>query len=314
MTESLGRIVLVGVLDREGSTNLYMAKAMEKLGFNVIPVNYRTILHTYGPKTLATVLHKLSLDKPKLMLFSKCNGIDSSIIGRCSLNCKTFLWFMDGLQTLNTVPEVVDHMNMADYSSCTGLGVAKDIQKKTGIKVHHIMEGIDQEIYRPSIQSDNVKADISFIGTANQERNYYMNALTENGFHVRAYGNGYSDKTGEIHGGIFNMVCSSSSAMLSMSVEHDTNEFFSDRVLRYGACGSFVIHKYSPGMERYFEDGKEIAYFHDVDSLIEVVKKYLADDAFPARSEIANNLYNKVLAKHTWDTTVQKIIEVAEIQ
>jgi spore maturation protein CgeB len=66
-------------------------------------------------------------------------------------------------------------------------------------------------------------------------------------------------------------------------------------------------------MERYFEDGKEIAYFHDVDSLIEVVKKYLADDAFPTRSEIANNLYNKVLAKHTWDTTVQKIIEVAEI-
>ena len=139
MTETLGKIVIVGVLDVAGSTNLYMAKAFMKAGYEVLPINYRTVLEHYGPKTLFNVLLRLSLDNPKLMLFSKCNGIESSIIGRCSLNCKTFLWFMDGLKTLSTIPSIIDHMSMADYASCTGLGVANEIFKNTGMIIQHIM-------------------------------------------------------------------------------------------------------------------------------------------------------------------------------
>ncbi|MHA2390287.1 MAG: glycosyltransferase family protein [Candidatus Hodarchaeales archaeon] len=311
MTESLGKVVIVGVLDVAGSTNLYMAKSFMKAGYEVIPVNYRTILTTYGVRTLARVIHRLSLDNPKLMLFSKCNGIESSIIGRCSLQGKTFLWFMDGLRTLSAVPEIVDHMSMADYASCTGLGVANEIHKQTGMIIHHIMEGIDQEIYRPTVFDEDFKAEISFIGTANAERNMYMQALTDSGYNVRAYGNGYGE---EIHGNMFNVVCASSSAMLAISAEHDTREYFSDRVLRYGASGSFVLHKYSPNMDRYFENNKDLVYFHDVDSLLEAVDKYLVDEAALARQDIAVNLYNKVLQNHTWDNTVQKILTVAEIK
>jgi hypothetical protein len=288
-----------------------MAKAFMKVGYEVLPVNYRTILTTYGPGTLAKVLHRLSLDKPELILFSKCNGVDSSTIGRCSLQCKTFLWFMDGLRTLSTVPEVVDHMGMADYASCTGLGVANEIHKQTGMIIHHIMEGIDQDIYRPITQDEQFKADISFIGTANAERNMYMNALIDSGYNVKAYGSGYDN---EVHGTVFNVVCSSSSAMLAISAEHDTREYFSDRVLRYGAGGSFVLHKHSPNMDRYFENNKDLVYFHDVDSLLEVVGKYLVDEAAPTRQEISVNLYNKVLQNHTWDNTIQKILTAAEIK
>ena len=310
MTDHKGRVVIVGVLDVYGSTNLYMAKAFMQAGYEVIPCNYRTILGQYGPKTLERTLHKLSLDKPELMLFSKCNGINSSIIGRCSLSTKTWLWFMDGINTLKTVPEVIDHMTLADYSSCTGLGVAKLIKKKTGVDVHHIMEGIDPEVYRPSVQNSELLTDVSFIGTANQERSTYLQALVDNGYNVRAYGTGYSD---EVHGGMFNMVCSSSSAMLAISAEHETNEYFSDRVFRYGACGSFVLHRYTPSMEKYFRDGEDLIYFHDVDSLLEALDKYLRVEDIEVRGSIANNLYNKVLNNHTWAQTVQKIIEIAEI-
>ncbi len=311
MTESKGKVVIVGVLDVAGSTNLYMTKAFMKAGYEVLPINYRTILSNYGPRTLARVLHRLSLDKPKLMLFSKCNGVDSSIIGRCSLQGKTFLWFMDGLKTLSTVPEIVDHMGMADYASCTGLGVANEIHKQTGMIIHHIMEGIDQDIYRPTIPDEDFKAEISFIGTTNPERNMYMQALVDSGYNVKAYGNGYGE---EVHGSMFNVACSSSSAMLAISAEHDTREYFSDRVLRYGACGSFVLHKHSPNMDRHFENNKDLVYFHDVDSLLEAVDKYLVDDVALARQEIAVNLYNKVLQNHTWDNTIQKILTAAEIK
>ena len=311
MTNSLGSVVIVGVLDVLGSTNLYMAKAFMRAGYDVIPVNYRTIVGTYGPKTLDKVLHRIALNKPKLMLFSKCNGISSEILGRCSLSTKTWLWFMDGLGTLSAIPEIIDHMSMTDYASCTGLGVANEIRRKTDMEVFHIMEGIDPETYRPTAPVEEYKADISFIGTTSPERTHYINSLGKNGYVTKAYGNGYGD---EVTGNIFNMVCSSSTMMLAISAEHNTPEYFSDRIFRYGACGSFVVHKYSPNMEKYFEDGKDLVYFHDEASMLEVVSRWATIEATATRREIANNLYQKVLQQHTWDTVIEKILSKAEIQ
>jgi len=305
-----GKIVIVGVLNVEGSTNLYMGKAFEKLGYEVIPCNYRTILQKYGPRTLEATLFKLSEDKPDLMVFSKCNGIDSLIIAKCSMNCKTWLWYMDGLATLSTVPEIIEHANMADYASCTGLGVANYIKKHIGEDVHHILEGIDPEVYRPTLQLPGYAADISFIGTANQERIEYVQTLSEAGIDIKAYGNGFNE---EIHGNMFNAVCSSSTSMLALSAEYTTQEYFSDRIMRYGSCGAFVFHKYAPLMEKYFSDGEDLVYFDTPESLVEAIKFYFHPDKTDLRIQIANNLRNKVLSNYTWVHSVQKIIDTAEI-
>ena len=308
--QSKGKVVIVGVCDVEGSTNVYMAKAFELLGYEVVPCNYRSILQKYGPVTLKNVLYKLSEDKPSLMLFSKFNGCDSSIIAKCSLNCKTWLWFMDGLKTLSTLPEIIEHANMADYISCTGLGVANHIRKQTGANVHHILEGIDPEVYRPTIKFPHYEADISFIGTVSQERLGYLQTLTNAGINAKAYGNGFNE---EVHGNTFNMICSSSTSMLALSVEHETLEYFSDRVLRLGACGAFVFHKYAPKMEKYFVDAQDLVYFDSQESLVEAIKFYSQPENTELRMQIANNLRNKILSNYTWAHTIQKIIDIAEI-
>ncbi len=41
-------MIFVGVLDRAGSTNIPMSASFVKLGVQVIPVNYRTIISTQG--------------------------------------------------------------------------------------------------------------------------------------------------------------------------------------------------------------------------------------------------------------------------
>jgi spore maturation protein CgeB len=309
--QTKGRVVIVGVCDVEGSTNLYMAKAFERLGYEVIPCNYRTILKKHGPKTLGTVLQKLSEDKPSLMLFSKCNGIESHLIARCSLNCKTWLWFMDPISTLRGIPEIIDHANMADYVSATGLGVAVEISKGIGgAEVHHIMEGVDPEIYRPTIQSQEFVANVSFIGTANPERMVYVQTLSEAGIDIKAYGDGFGH---EVHGNIFNLVCSSSASMLALNTEHTTPEYFSDRVFRLGACGAFVFHSFSPRMDKYFIDGEDLVYFDTPQSLVEAIKFYFHPDRENLRTQIRHNLRNKILSNHTWEHTIQRIIEIAEI-
>jgi predicted CoA-binding protein len=41
-------IVVCGVLDKAGSSNVWMSMALQKMGFNIIPINYRTIVQKYG--------------------------------------------------------------------------------------------------------------------------------------------------------------------------------------------------------------------------------------------------------------------------
>lgn len=309
--QTRGKVILVGVLDQFGSTNIYMAKAFQRAGFEVIPVNYRTILQHHGPNTLSALLYKLAADKPQLMLFSKCNGVTSDVIGRCGKHTTTWWWFMDGLNTLSQIPEVMGHAQLATYASCTGLGVASHIKKQIGGKeVYHIFEGVDPEVYKPTVVLDQYKVDISFIGTNNPERHHYLNVLAKAGIDVAAYGNGFNT---EIHGSDFNKVCTSSESMLALSVEHSTEGYFSDRIFRYGACGCCVLHKYSPRMEKYFMHGQDILFWYDDESLVDIAKKYLTPENVGVRAQIGGNLYQKVLTNHTWDNTVREICSISNI-
>lgn len=306
-------IVLVGVLDHPGSTNLYMAKAFEKRGHRVIPVNYRTILQTAGPNTLVKVLDKLSDTKPALMLFSKCNGIDSTVIAKSGMKeVKTWFWFMDGIRTLSMVPECVQHANLATYASFTGLGVLNHVKKSLGTaeNMFHIMEGIDPEVYRPTIAYPDHECDVAFIGTANPERTQHLEALAQAGLNVKAYGPGFNQ---EVTGVEFNMACAGAKIMLAISAEHDTHSYYSDRIFRYGACRAFVLHKFSPGMDRAFGHCHDVVYFSTLSDLVDTAVEYVKDEREQERATIAQNLHNKVLANHTWDNVVDQICKLAEI-
>ena len=312
MENHKGNVVIVGVLDQLGSTNLFMAKAFERAGFNVIPVNYRTALQQFGPNTLSRLLYKLAVDEPKLMLFSKCNGIDSKIIGKCSQHTKTWFWFMDGNGTLNRIPECMSHAQMAEFSSFTGLGVLNRVKNEigTGDGLFHIMEGIDAETYRPTIVDNKFKCDVGFIGTSNPERQHYLQVIANAGYSVAAYGSGFNQ---EVNGTTFNMACSGAKAMLALSAEYNTQAYFSDRVFRYGACASFVVHKHAPGLDKYFGHQQDLVFFNDENSLLEVLDYYIKQDRIDERTAMKQNLHSKVLANHTWDNTVQQICSLAQI-
>jgi hypothetical protein len=312
MENHRGNIVIVGVLDQPGSTNLYMAKAFEKAGFKVIPVNYRTIMANGGPNTLNQLLFRLAKDDPKLMLFSKFNGVDSMILGKVSQKVKTWFWFMDGNDTLTRVPECIRHVSLSEFASFTGLGVLNRVKKElgTGDGMFHIMEGIDPEVYRPTIVDQRFECDVGFIGTSNPERVHFLNVISNAGYTVAAYGSGFHKEVNGVH---FNMACSGAKAMLALSAEYNTESYFSDRVFRYGACASFVVHKHAPGLEKYFGHQQDLVYFKDENSLLQLLDYYIKQDKVDERKVMKQNIYNKVTSRHTWDNVIEQICSIAQI-
>uniref|UniRef100_A0A6M3IXY4 Putative glycosyltransferase n=1 Tax=viral metagenome TaxID=1070528 RepID=A0A6M3IXY4_9ZZZZ len=299
-------VIICGVLNKRGSTNIPQALSFIRFGFNVIPINYRTIISEYGMEYFGNLLiYIINKTNPVLVLFSKCNGVDPDIIKRCNKLTKTWLFNMDPISTIKRCPEVIEHARNAHFSSCTGGGVVEWFREQGVDNCVHIIEGLDYTIFKPVEPVDEFKAEISFIGTSTQERSRYKKLLEEAGIDVRFYGTGYSNK--EMIEEDFAKICSSSKFMLSINTQNDIPMYFSDRVLRYLGCGSCVLHFDPIGtMDKFFKIGDEILTFKYDSELLEVINNTNIESA----GKIALAGREKVLMNYTWDHSVATILNI----
>lgn len=74
-------------------------------------------------------------------------------------------------------------------------------------------------------------------------------------------------------------------------------------------CRGFVLTNYQPEIDEYFEIGKDIEVFHDMDELKEKLAYYLVHE--DERIQIANRGYEKVKKEHTFINRMADILYIA---
>ena len=307
--ESKKTVVLAGVLNKRGSTNISMAKAFMQLGFSVIPVNYRSIISKYGIQTFEEILLDLvEQHKPYITLFSKTNGIDPELIKKCNEHTKTVYWFMDSIEVSASASFFVEYAKNANYTACTGGGVANWFTEQTGKTCYHILDGVDIDVFKPMHKVDEYVADISFIGSKTTERDYFKDVLENEELEVKFYGNGYSK---EVINEDFAKVCASSKLMLSLNVFNDVPYYFSNRLLRYMGCGSCVIHlDRTKTLDKFFTHKKDILFFENEEELLQNIEYCLNNPKEVAK--IGINARDLVLQNYTWLHTISNIIYMVD--
>lgn len=268
MEQKTGIVMLIGVLDQKGSTNIPMALALMNLGLNVIPINYRTLMGRYGsPFFEKLVLSITEQTKPELVLVCKGNGIRPQLIAELTQRTKIWIYNMDPQSTIDRCPEVMENARIATFSSCTASDMA-EAWRKIGANCFHIIQGVDEEIFKPRKPVKKYKADISLIGSKtpirDQAKEYFENA----GIKAKFYGPGYTDKP--IFEEEFAKVCSSSKYMLSIdSVVGEHKNYFSNRLLRYLSCGACTFHlDPTDSLKPIFEHDTHLVYFDTIPDLI----------------------------------------------
>jgi len=98
------KVMIVGVLDRPESTNVWMAKGFKQNGWDVIPINYRTIISKEGREVFYDyLLWAVSRYKPDLVLFSKINGVNPAIVQKVTEQGLTWYWFMDNIRVAEAI-------------------------------------------------------------------------------------------------------------------------------------------------------------------------------------------------------------------
>jgi len=307
--ESRGLILIIGVLDQIGSTNIPMALSMMKNSFQVIPVNYRTVIGKYGYPYFAGLVQKLvGTEYPDLVLVCKGNGIHPDLINEITKMTKTWIYNMDPQNTIDMCPEVMENARIASFSSCTALDMAEEWQK-LGANCFHMIQGLDEQVFKPVKPVKKFKADISLIGSKTPMRDEAKEYLENAGYNVKFYGRGYSDK--EVLDKEFAQVCSSSKYMLSMdSIVGQHKNYFSNRLLRYLGCGVCTFHLDPLNtLNEYFMHEEDIMYFKNLPELVQSIRML---DGNPRNTyRIAMNGLDKVLKVYTWDNLIGSLLATA---
>jgi len=294
-------IIVIGVSDVESSTTVSICKAFAKIR-PVIPINYRTIIWRFGmPYFERLVLDTVKKYDPYMMFCCKINGVNPQLLKDCSELTKVIYWLMDPPETGKQCG-AIPLAKASHFSFCSGGGAVQWMIDEGVENCHLVFDGCDTDIFKPVPAVSNYMADISFIGAKNQERDLFLQALANNGFHTKAYGSGYSKS---VINKEFAQVCNSSKMMLSMNT-YNHPDYFSNRLLRYMGCGSCTLH-YDPTetLKKYFKPGKEIVLFKDKEDLVEKAKS-LTDEQI---GNIGLGGRDRTIKHYTWSHTTNHILQ-----
>ena len=94
-----------------------------------------------------------------------------------------------------------------------------------------------------------------------------------------------------------------SKVSLNISMTDDINM----RTFEIMGSGSFLLTNWIPTIEELFQDGKHLVLYRSFEEAVDKIKYYLSHDF--EREQIAKAGYEEVMAKHTIDHRVSKILE-----
>ncbi len=314
INDKSGVVMVIGVLDKKGSTNIPMTLSIIKQGFHIIPINYRTIISKYGYAFFTQVVMSIvTSQKPDLVLVCKGNGIQPQLIADINQYTRTWIYNMDPGVTIDMCPEVVENARISTFSSCTALDMA-EAWIEGGANCFYMVQGLDEKVFKPVKPVKKFKADISLIGSKTLMRDELKEYLETAGFIVKFYGPGYTNK--EVLDKEFSQVCSSSKYMLSVdSVTGQHKHYFSNRLLRYLGCGVCTFH-YDPTntLQQYFQDGVHLKYFTTGPDLVQKInelEKPMLKENLNDPYKIAMNGLALVQNHFTWDNLINQLLTTA---
>lgn len=165
-----------------------------------------------------------------------------------------------------------------------------------GVKAEWLPHAFEPQAY-PKMELASKKYDVCFVGHINSENR--IDALDRlfkeipNFF----YGQRLFEQAAE-------KFCESK-IVFNISMLDDLNM----RTFEAMGTGSFLLTNWIPTIEEVFEDGKHLVLYRSLDEMVDKAKWYLAHDT--EREKIAAAGYEEVMAKHTIQHRVNRMLEVS---
>lgn len=198
-----------------------------------------------------------------------------------------------------------DKSKRADAVFCAQKQAVIDFEKR-GVKAewlphafepmaYHDLENLDSEGNPKPFSYANKDYDVCFVGHVNSDnRIEFLDRM------LREFPNYYFGQRRFQEAA--KKFCKSK-IVLNIAMKEDLNM----RCFEAMGSGSFLLTDWVPHIDEIFEDGKHLVLYRSLDEAVDKANYYLAHDS--EREKIAQAGFEEVMAKHTIDHRVKKILE-----
>ena len=148
--------------------------------------------------------------------------------------------------------------------------------------------------------------DVIFTGGADKFFDYRQQLIEvlQNRFTVALYGRGHGHR---IFGPEFFAAYQRARVALVPEPPAEARDhYWSNRIYLAAATGTPCVVGYVPGIEDYYEDGKEVVFYRTRQELVHAVAALVADPA--RRKELGDAARKRTLAEHTYDARCETML------
>ncbi|MBI4726213.1 glycosyltransferase [candidate division TA06 bacterium] len=324
------KIILAGVFNVPWSTNQFMKKHLERLGHQVLPfeidwshprplnlaerIKFKFSTTAKGRQAGTKLLQMAQAQNPDAVIIVKGKRLNPGITKQLAAQALVAYRYMDA----PLLPYVAAHASASHLTLVTGGHLVDPLAKITGNNnVYKLLEGCDPEAHKPVSFDQEYSCDVAFVGAPARDRISLLRASKKAGYKIMIWGSpgwpkdlGYCQKFA--YGQDFAKVCASARIVLGINSRNDCPGYFSDRAFLVLACRGFFLTHYVPGLEKYFDNHKQLVWFKDRTELLGMTDKYIRGDA--ARSDIAGAGQKLVYQKYTWEKSMRVLMEILKQQ
>jgi spore maturation protein CgeB len=300
-------------------------KSFEKLGHEVVTFFYDDYLSNTTQLQKA-LMEKANTCKPDLIFFILFrNQFKFKTLDYLKSKYITFNWFGDDQWRFDSFTK-----NYAPHFTWCSTTDKFAIEKYHNIGQNNVILTQWAAIDNHSIynSSKNYDYDISFVGGYHPYRKWFLSKLKKRGIVVNTFGNNWEN--GSLASAEMNKLFAKTKINLNISnsttLDTSISYLFSSpraipqtvvsgkiksqikaRNFEIPYFGGFQITDYVPTLENYFDIGKEIICYSNVDEAADLISYYLNNDA--EREKIKNAGHHRAASEHGYINRLKIILE-----
>jgi spore maturation protein CgeB len=305
------RIILFGKSKQRTRTTFHIARAFKDRGNVVLWLNPAKIRRRRKKLADKWMLNQIETFGPDIVfIYSK--DIPLAVLRQINASSiKTVMYYEDMSPDISSA--LIEMGKLVDFFLVTNKGLL-DRYNSLGITNPIYFVGAcdryDHRLRRPILPI--WKSDIAFIGRArpNESRVSLTQSLSKR-FNVKVYGRNWTQfglkatlKTVTHRG--YGLICGGAGIVLGADITTDIEGYWSNRLWLTLGCGGFFLTGYVRGMEKYFENGRHLVWYHDERECRSLAEEYLAKSR--ERKKIAMEGYRLVHQHHTYHHFVDRVL------
>lgn len=289
------RVVFFAKRHARSGITLHMERALRALGHDVLAINRRKVERFVGRRLGEWwVRRQVAAFRPDVILVFTFDLAPDQLQAFRAL-APTATFFDDCPPTLDA--RVAAAARASDVFFITNRGQVDLYRRELGITPAYVTGGCDPTDHFRVPPDPAWASEVAFIGTADERggRVDVIKALAAR-YDVKVYGDrwrefGLTPAKDDVYPPQYRLICNSAKTVIGCDLRDDVELYFSNRTWLSLGCGAFLVTRHIPKLEEVLTDGEHCAFYRDPAHAVEVVGRYLADDAARSRIAAAGHAY-----------------------